>query len=680
MQVSDFEENSFLKKITEIIENNISNEKFGVSELANEIGMSRSNLLRKIQKTTNLSVSQFIRQIRLHYAMDLIKQGTFNVSEVAYKVGFSSTSYFIKCFREYYGYPPGEVGKQDKTETPKPKTKKKSIFIFTGIALVMIFILFLVLFITNTKEPIKEKSIAVLPFKNDSNDSANIYVVNGLMEAILNNLQKIEDLKVISRTSVEKYRNTNKTIPEIAKELNVSYFVEGSGQKIDDNILLNIQLIEATSDKHLWAEQYSKKTKDIFNLQKEVAKNIAKEIEVIITPDEAKRIDKIPTNNLEAYDFYLQGVELMHNETREGVKEGISLLKKAIELDNEFALAHAVIAMAYYYLDIFIKDKTHADSINYYADKALLIDSQQSVALAAKALYYYNVGEYTQAEPYLKKALEYNPNSAMILNLLSDFYTSIAPNTSKYLEYALKGVQIDIASNDSSDASFIYLHVSNSLIQCGFIDEALLYADKSLSYNPHNIYTEYVTAYILYAKEKKLKKTRDRLIGTYNKDTTRIDVIQEVANICYYMRDYSESFKYYKKLVSIRDAQNFDLYRHKNLQIGFVFEKMGFTQEANKLFDDFLDYTENENSIYKHANLALYYAYKNDIDKTFYHLNLFSQEDNFYYWIVLFFNKEPLFDNIKDNEDFIQIMNVIEDKFWKNQNKIKESLQSKGLI
>lgn len=106
-------ENDFLNKITEIVLENVSNEQFGVSELANEIGMSRSNLLRKIKKLDNLSVSQFIRRIRLKEAMEMLKENSLTVSEVSHKVGFGSTSYFIKCFHDLYGYPPGEIGKRD---------------------------------------------------------------------------------------------------------------------------------------------------------------------------------------------------------------------------------------------------------------------------------------------------------------------------------------------------------------------------------------------------------------------------------------------------------------------------------------------------------------------------------------------------------------------------------------
>ena len=384
-----FEENDFLSKLKSIVEENLSNESFGVSELADAIGMSRSNLLRKVKKQCNLSVSQFIRNVRLENAKKLLKEGEFNVSEISYQVGFSSTSYFIKCFRELYGYPPGETGKQEIQEdvyTDDNKLEKKRKLNPLVIILSVISVVLVAYLIFN---PIRfgkndlDKSIAVLPFKNDSKDSSNVYIINGLMESVLNHLQKIEDVRVISRTSVEKYRNSNLTIPEIAEELNVSYFVEGSGQKIGDQILLNIQLIQANDDKHLWSEQYDRKAKDIFNLQKEVAKKIASSVEAIITPEEEKLIDKIPTDNLEAYDKFLKGVDLMRREKREYLQEAIPYLNEAIELDNEFARAYALRSMAYYYLDIFKAEKIHTNEIVANADKAMLFDANDYQSLIA---------------------------------------------------------------------------------------------------------------------------------------------------------------------------------------------------------------------------------------------------------------------------------------------------------
>ena len=318
-------QNEFITQLTSIVEQNISNESFGVSELAYEMNMSRSNLLRKVTKETKLSVSQFISQVRLKKAMELLRKSSLNVSEVSHQVGFNSTSYFIKCFREYYGYPPGEVGKREVTEPLNELQVKKSVRyslpVFIAALVLLAFGIAAYFYFNTGIAVIQEKSIAVLPFKNDSNDSSNVYLVNGLMESTLNNLQQINGLRVVSRTSVEKYRNGTKSIPEMAEELNVSYFVEGSGQKIGDRILLNIQLIEASTDRHLWTKQYRRESKDIFELQQEIAKNIAEEIEIVITPEEAQRIEKKPTNDIVAYDFYLKGMDLFYKSGTQDLLE-----------------------------------------------------------------------------------------------------------------------------------------------------------------------------------------------------------------------------------------------------------------------------------------------------------------------------------------------------------------------
>jgi len=680
-------ESDFLNQLTQIIEDNISNEQFGVSELANKIGMSRSNLLRKIKKLTNLSVSQFIRQIRLKNAMDLLKQDSFTVSEVSYKVGFGSTSYFIKCFREFYGFPPGEVDSNyeayDNSIQKPIATKKRTITIITSA--IFVFVLFALLFnifkpVSTSTKTSQKKSIAVLPFKNDSNDSTNIYFINGVMESILSNLQKIENLKVISRTSVEKYRNSSKSIPELANELNVDYFVEGSGQKVGDNILLNIQLIEAESDNHLWAEQFNKKITDIFKLQNDVAKNIADKIEVIVTPEEEERIDKLPTNNPIAYDYFLKGLDHLHKETSDGLIKSIDYFEQAISHDDKFTRAYANIAIAYYYLDLFLAEKQYSTLINEFSEKAMLLDSEQPESLIAKGLSYMNTSEYKMALPYLEKALEYSPNSASIINTLSDFYTSYVPNTQKYLEYALKGAQLDIAANDSITASYIYLHISNAFMQTGFTKEAEKNINKSLDYNPKNLFSEYLKAFILFAKNNDLQKTKKLLIKEFEKDTTRLDLMQEIGKIYYYMRDYENSYTYYNKLVTIRDNQKLGVYKHEDSKIGYVYEKMGEKAKSEELFNSYLEYAQNDTSIYKSLSLAVYYAHKNDQEKAIEYLKLFTKEENFQYWVLLFFKIDPLVDNIKDLPEFNEAYNTLETNFWEHHNSIKKSLEEKGLL
>ncbi|MEZ5197160.1 MAG: hypothetical protein R2764_12365 [Bacteroidales bacterium] len=152
-------------------------------------------------------------------------------------------------------------------------------------------------------QAVAQTSIAVLPFINDSQDSTNIYLINGLMESTLNNLQKIKDLRVISRTSVEKYGDNPITMPRDWEGTERKIYSKRQRSKMGNQISLHIQLIEEPADKHLWSEQYTREARDIFNLQMEVAKNIADKIKVIVTPEEEERINKPPTENLVAYDF-----------------------------------------------------------------------------------------------------------------------------------------------------------------------------------------------------------------------------------------------------------------------------------------------------------------------------------------------------------------------------------------
>src|SRR6478736_3431903 len=369
--------NDFLSQLVAKVEENISDEQFGVSELADAMNMSRSNLLRKVKKEANLSVNQLIRDTRLKRGMYLLQKTSLNVSEVSHQVGFSSTSYFIKCFRELYGFPPGEVGKRSPEEI-KPlltsiSNRNQKVLIISSVTLMLVIAIGLFLYynLSNKSTPL-EKSIAVLPFKNDSNDTTNIYLINGLMESTLTNLQRVKDLKVISRTSSEKYRDARKTVPEMARELNVNYFVEGSGQKIGDHILLNIQLIEGRTDKHLWARQYKREAKDIFALQQEVAKDIVDGIQAIITPEEEKKIEKIPTDNLVAYDHFLKGREALFRVNSGNMEKAITYFNKAIEQDNKFGLAYADAVICYYYLDAFRPEPQYTVELSDYADKAWL--------------------------------------------------------------------------------------------------------------------------------------------------------------------------------------------------------------------------------------------------------------------------------------------------------------------
>lgn len=673
------------QRLEEIILENISDEKFGVGELAEQAGMSRSTLLRKLQKENEISAGHLIRKVRLTKAKELLNDGDPTISEISYQVGFNSTSYFIKCFKEEFGQSPGEFQKQELEEAceindehiEESKYRYKWILYLLGIFLATMIIW--MVWKPGTSKQALDKSVAVLPFKNNSEDYSNIYVVNGLMDAVLNNLQKVKDIRVISRQSVEQYRNSDRSIKDIASELEVSYLVEGSGQKIGDRILLNVQLIDGRNDRQIWSEVYEKELEDIFQMQRDIAEIIARQVNANITPEEKKRMDEIPTENMIAYDYFLQGLDLLYKGSTEDLNNSIPLFEKAIEEDEQFARAYAAIAIAYYYIDIFRYQKEHSELINIYAEKAYLLEPELPQALVAKAFSYMIEGQFETAVTYLEKALEYHPNSAFVLNYLSDFYTNYIPNTEKYLEYSLKGLQLDKASNDSSAVSFMYLHVSNAFLQTGFLDQALLYINKSLEYNPRNIFSQYVKAYVYFGMDRDIHKTNIRLLEILEKDTSRLDVINEVAKTYYNLKEFDKAWFYYQKLLKAREEQNMSLFLIENIKIAYTCKVLGMEEQEASLLEEYKGYLEIDKSIYSPLLKASYFAYINDTIQAMEYLEVFSNAENYHFW-VLFLSGEPHLESIRHLPKFDTIMQKIESKFWEQHEVIRERLEEEELI
>jgi TolB-like protein/Tfp pilus assembly protein PilF len=193
----------------------------------------------------------------------------------------------------------------------------------------------------------ERKSVAVLPFINMSADSENEYFSDGITETIITHLSRIADLKVISRTSVMQYKNTEKNLREIAAELEVATILEGSVQRAEDRVQITAQLIDAESDDHLWADQYNRRLTDIFSIQSEVAEEIANALEATLTPAVREQIERRPTRDIDAYNLYLLGRFWWNKRTADGLERAIDYFDQAVEQDPEYALAFVGLAETY---------------------------------------------------------------------------------------------------------------------------------------------------------------------------------------------------------------------------------------------------------------------------------------------------------------------------------------------
>jgi len=260
-----------------------------------------------------------------------------------------------------------------------------------------------------------EKSIAVLPFENLSEEKGNAYFAEGIQDEILTRLAKIADLKVISRTSTQKYKSAPDNLREIAKQLAVANILEGSVQTAADKVRVNVQLINATTDAHLWAETYDRKLTDIFGVESDIAKTIAEALQATLTGSEKTAIAKRPTANSEAYELYLKGRFFWNKRTGNDLKKSIDYFNQAIAKDAGYALAYAGLADAYALLSVYaVAPPGDAfPKAKAAAQKALELDNTLAEAHTslAETLAIYDF-DFARAIAEFKRAIELNPNYA----------------------------------------------------------------------------------------------------------------------------------------------------------------------------------------------------------------------------------------------------------------------------
>ncbi len=354
-----------------------------------------------------------------------------------------------------------------------------------------------------------EKSIAVLPFINDSSDQENAYFINGVMEEILNNLQKIKDLRVISRTSVEKFRGQSKSIPEIARELGVNYIVEGSGQKYGTAFRLRVQLIMAAKETHLWGESFQQKiteVEDIFNIQTQIAETIASELNAVISPEEKKRLEKIPSINLAVYEQYLKARSYF-DFSRQSLYQALEILNSGVEQSPDWATLYVGITEVWLCIQSYGYEPPSVawPKILENLSKAMELDNDISEIHYLNAWIAYNEWDWKKSEEEFLKALAINPNHSMARLLYSTLLTFVLQRHDEALAQAKLAYSLD-PLNPAIKSGYAYM-----LGEKGDYKSALALAEEVDAIDPGNISahnTILTVAYRLKEYEKVLRSER----------------------------------------------------------------------------------------------------------------------------------------------------------------------------
>jgi TolB-like protein/class 3 adenylate cyclase/Flp pilus assembly protein TadD len=297
--------------------------------------------------------------------------------------------------------------------------------------------------------PLDRYRIAVLPFTNISADPEDEYFSDGMTEELISKLSRLHDLKVIARTSIMQYKETSKSVAEIGRELQVGTILEGSVRKAGDILRITAQLIDVASQAHLWSQDYDRTLDDVFAIQSAVAGSVANALEVTLGPAEKRQLEKQETQNLEAYQLYLHGLQLYNRYTEEGLKDSITYFDRALQHDPSFAQAYTGIAMAYLQLGFIslLDPKRAFENARSAAEKALalddtIVDAQLAVAITVQILHY----DHARARLAYERAVKMAPNSAGPLDWYGMMYFSPLGRGEEAIALLRRAVALDPVS------------------------------------------------------------------------------------------------------------------------------------------------------------------------------------------------------------------------------------------
>jgi TolB-like protein/Tfp pilus assembly protein PilF len=495
------------------------------------------------------------------------------------------------------------------------KSKRNILYFLSGVSIILIVALIVWKFPSSEKStPVIEesesiaidRSIAVLPFDNMSNDPDQEYFCDGMMEEILMHLYKIGDLRVTSRTSVMGYKETKKKAKEIARELGVAHILEGSVRKSQDRIRITVQLIDSTQDQHLWAETYDRELADIFTIQSEVAQQVALALKAVISPDVKERIEAPPTENLEAYELYLKG-NSSYDLTLEGIYTAMDYYNQAIALDGDLAEAYVGLGSCNWYLAHFggVSPGPFWIASRNALETAITLDSNNAEAYGELGVILHNWDwDSAAARKAFEKALYLEPNNFRVL---------------------------------------VHFGVFNFLMKKFHLAESVF--DKLVWLEPNNRQLPYyLLLYIIQGNFHKASQTLNKI------DTNELNNWVDfwiMADYYFFVGDLQIAAVYYEKSIDGADIESLP-------QLAYTYAKLGELDKAKTILNQLKEVAKFR--YISPFHFAIVYMGLDDHKKAIHYLKKAHEEKDFrLHWIGIYIH-ESIFEPLQSNPEYQEII------------------------
>jgi TolB-like protein/Tfp pilus assembly protein PilF len=523
------------------------------------------------------------------------------------------------------------------------------------------------------------KSIAVLPFINDSQSDEDDMFVNGTMDAIINKLCKIKDLRVMHRESVEPYRDTIVPVAEITEKLGISHVLKGSIRKYGNRVVISVQLIDQ-NNMMVWSGQYDSDINDfeeLFNLESKIAQEVARVIKALITPEEKQRIERVLTTDPMALQLCqeaeLDFMEYIQSRQPEYLQRSEKLYREALKRDSTYAEAIAGLGWIYLWEDT--SNKSNRDSAKIYADLSLSFDSENSDTYLLLGFYYFFLRDWTAAERNFNKTLEFNPNDPVAYTFLGNIYRDIHGD---YLKAIKNYEEAEKRNRGELITGPFYRIFGGSYFKTGFFDLAEEYIQKALIFSNDSALYFAQMGNLEHEKGNFRESTESQIRG-YN--LTGYIHFVGLWNMIY-SEQYEEANRWAKLYEENAPGGQIEMRGYLSLING---EK----EKAEQLFNQFMKefqkgaklgpgWVANGNG---HVDAAMIYAYRGQKDSAYMYLEeLVEMKNALPASEIRHLEINSMFDNLREEERFQKILRKMHAEYLAEHERVRLYLKETGRL